>query len=114
MLLYCDSCGRERNLDLTDERVHGECEICRRRLGKMNVLQKDELDEKVNNVKKEVWECCGLKVQQIKGVLPNTPLESINPGMSHRIIGPDRVLYFDARKMIIVSPSTGKQVQISF
>lgn len=108
-MLYCDKCAESSNLPITPNKEKGECDLCKLRLGSMNV-KADENDV----VEHEALDICGLTVQQIKDFYPGTKLDKVYPGSQHRIVAPDRVVYFLPGKLVVAQPSTGKQVQLKY
>ncbi len=114
MLLYCDKCAGKSGNPITEEKVKGECQLCKRHLGSMNVMDNHTHKDIVNNISMDVLNIEGIQVKQIKGFIPGTKLDEIEPGSAHRLLKEDRVLYFGSSSLTIAIPSTGKRVRISF
>ena len=114
MLLYCDKCASESGHPITEEKIKGECELCRRRLGSMNVMDDHKHKNIINNISADVLEIEGIQVKQVEGFLPGTKLDEIEPGSPHKILREDRVVYFGAKYMTIAIPSTGKRIRVQF
>lgn len=112
MLLYCDKCASESGHPITEEKKKGECEICKRRLGSMNVMDDQKHNTIVNNISTETFDIEGIQVKQVEGFVPGTKLDEIEPGSPHRVVREDRVLYFGSNELTIAIPSTGKRIRI--
>jgi len=114
MLLYCDKCACESGHPITEDKVKGECELCKRRLGSMNVMDSAKHKQIVNNISSNSLDIEGIQVKQVEGFVPGTKLDEIEPGSPHKILREDRVVYFDSKFMTIAIPSTGKRIRIRF
>lgn len=112
MLLYCDKCAGESGHPITEEKIKGECGLCRRRLGSMNVMDSGKHKQIINNISDETLEIEGIRVKQVEGFVPGTKLDEIEPGSPHRILREDKVLYFGANGLTIAIPSKGKRIRI--
>jgi len=114
MLLYCDKCAVKSGNPITEEKIKGECGMCKRRLGAMNVMEEETHKKIINNISTETLEIEGIQVKQVEGFVPGTKLDEIEAGLPHRILREDRVLYFGSKNLTIAIPSTGKRIQINF
>jgi len=114
MLLYCDKCAEKSGNPITEKKVKGECEMCKRRLGSMNVMESAVHNSIVNNISTDTVDIEGIEIKQVEGFVPGTKLDEIEAGLPHRILREDRVLYFGSKELTIAIPSTGKRIQISF
>ena len=114
MLLYCDKCAAKSGNPITEKKVKGECEMCRLRLGSMNVMESSVHNNIVNSISSDILDIEGIQVKQVEGFVPGTKLDKIEVGLPHRILREDRVLYFGSKSLTIAIPSTGKRIQISF
>lgn len=113
-MLYCDRCAKANGYDLTIQKQKGECELCRRRLGDMNIMPDDVVDGHINNVKKECFSAAGIKVKQVPGFVPGTNLDVIEPGAPHRFLSETKVLYHFPHHLVIADLKSGKRVRVNF
>lgn len=111
-MLYCDRCANEHGYAITTEKEKGECELCHRRLGSMNVMT--DLDEYVNNIATDVVKIEGLEIKQVKGFVPGTHVDKIEPGAHHKLLTDTKVLYHWADRLVIADTKSGKRVEIRF
>lgn len=114
MLLYCDPCAKTHNYPITDKKEKGECQLCNRRLGSMNIMDSDEVDQKCNNISKEVFEMAGLKIRQIEGFIRGTSVDAIEPGMHHKFLTPEKMLYFASDHLVFADTEKGTRFRIDF
>lgn len=116
MLLYCDHCGTKNGYDIDMPKTHkGECELCHRRLGPMNVMGDDDVEVLVNGIKNDIYELAGFHVHEVKGFPKGTKLDEIEPKMvNHRLVGQNCVVFFDTGKMVVANPETGRRFKITF
>ena len=116
MLLYCDHCATKNGYDIDeDKKEKGECGLCKRRLGPMNVMEDDDVEILVNGINTDIHEVCGFKIHEIKGFPVGVKLEDIEPYMvSYRVASENCVVFFDGRKIVVANPETGKRFQITF
>lgn len=116
MLLYCDHCGTKNGYDIdTPKTFKGECQLCNRRLGPMNVMSDQDVEVLVNGVDVNIHDLAGFKVQEIKGFPVGTKVDCIEPKMvNHRLVNQKCVVFFDAGKVVVANPETGKRFKISF
>jgi len=114
MLLYCDHCGTKHGYDIDVPKTYkGECELCHRRLGPMNHMGDEDVEVLVNGIKSEVHELAGFQIQEVKGFPVGTKIDDIERKMvNHRLVGQDCVVFFDADRMVVANPKTGKRFQI--
>jgi len=113
MLLYCNKCAIESGNPITEEKVKGECGLCKRRLGPMNVMDSAKYKQLLtNNISSEILEIEGVQIRQIESFIPGTRIDEIEPTLPHRILKEDRILYFGTNDLIIAIPSTGKRIHI--
>jgi hypothetical protein len=113
-MLYCDGCAKANGHEITSQKQKGECELCRRRLGTMNVMPDNVVDSHINNVKKEDFSAAGIKVKQVPGFVPGTNLDAIEPGAPHRFLSETKVLFHQSNRLIIADMESGKRVEINF
>lgn len=113
-MLYCDKCADEHGYDITTEKEKGECELCHRRLGSMNVMHEEGVEGIVNNIQKEEINVAGIKIKQIIGFVPGTALGNIEPGSPHRFLTDKKVLFHKSDSLIVADIQTGKRVEIRF
>lgn len=116
MLLYCDHCGTKNGYDIdTPKTEKGECQLCRRRLGPMNVMSDKDVDVLVNGIKTDILDVAGFKVQEVEGFPVGTKTEAIEPRMvTHKMAADNCVVFFDPGRIVIANPATGKRFQISY
>ena len=116
MLLYCDTCAGKHCYEIEPEKKHkGECQLCRRRLGAMNTILDEELDVMVNGIIPETFDIAGFKMVEKKGFVVGTKIAEIEPKMvTHKVLAPHCVAFFDPGKIVIANPKTGKRFEISF
>lgn len=116
MLLYCDQCGTKHGYDIDIPKVYkGECGLCHRRLGPMNVMSEEDVEVLVNGIKTDIHEVAGFSIQEVKGFPKGIKIDTIEPQMvNHRMVSPTCVVFFDAGKMVIANPETGKRFKITF
>ena len=110
-MLYCDRCADEHGYDLTTEKEKGECELCHRRLGSMNIMI--DVDSMIT-VDSQAVNIEGLVIKQVKGFVPGTHLDKIEPGAHHKLLTDTKVLYHWSDRLIIADTKTGKRVEIRF
>lgn len=113
MLLYCNECGDSNGYPRTPETLKGECGLCHRRLGSMNVMNNEQrfIDQ---NISPDMFETEGIRMRQIEGFVPGTKIDDIEPGAPHRVLNDDRILFFGAKRLVIAIPSTGKKISIGY
>lgn len=114
MLLYCDKCAELHKYLITDKKEKGECQLCRRRLGSMNVMGSSDLNEKVNNISHEVLELAGLKIRQVEGFVPGTDINAIEPGMNHKMLTPEKLLFYASDHLVFADTEQGTRFRIDF
>lgn len=116
MLLYCDDCGTKNGYDIdTPEKKKGECQLCRRRLGSMNVMNTEDVQALVNGITPDILNVAGFQVQEVEGFPVGTKTEAIEPRMvTHKMAADNCVVFFDPGKIIIANPATGKRFQIQY
>jgi len=112
MLLYCDKCATESGNPITEKKEKGECGLCKRRLGAMNVMDSVKEKQLIANISNNIFEIDGIRITQVEGFIPGTKIDEIESGTPHRILKGDRVLYFGFDELIIAIPSTGKRIRI--
>ena len=118
MLMYCDHCGTKHGYDIDPEKeVKGECQLCRRRLGPMNVMKDQDVEVLVNNIDPTIHDFKGgFHVEQTKGFPVGTVTREIEPRMSHKMLTDDVSLFYDTtiKKLVVARQSTGDRITISF
>lgn len=118
MLMYCDHCATKNGYDVdTPKTAKGECELCRRRLGPMNVMEDDDVEVLVNNIDTTIHDFKGgFHVEQVKGFPVGIVTREIEPKMSHKMLDDDVSLFYDttAKKLVVARQSTGDRIQITF
>ena len=116
MLIYCDHCAKKHGYDVQIPKAEkGECQLCKRRLGPMNVMTDTDVDELVNGIIPETYDIAGFKVVQVKGFLVGTKIAEIEPRMvTHKVLSQKCVAFFDPGKIVIANPENGKRFEITF
>ena len=114
MLLYCDHCAKINNYPITPKKEKGECQLCNRRLGSMNIMGSEEVDEKCNNISKDIYEMAGVKIRQVEGFVPGTSVDAIEPGMNHKFLTPEKLLFYASDHLVIADAVAGTRFRIDF
>ncbi|MFX1538375.1 MAG: hypothetical protein ACFFDI_29645 [Promethearchaeota archaeon] len=113
MLLYCNKCAEDNNYQITNTKEAGTCELCGQRLGKMNIMEDEEIYQYIKTESDISVNLGDFKVKQIRGFVPGTVIEKLHPGMRRIILGPGKFL-FQAPNELILATNDGKQIQIKF
>lgn len=115
-MLYCDVCAVDfgYKVSLPAQRQKGECEICHRRLGSMNVMPEDEEKSMTENISTELFQAAGFIVSEISSFPAGLKPSDIEPTLPCKIIGKDTVAFMAPEKLILAHPSTGKKIEITF
>lgn len=114
-MLYCDKCAVDYDRPHTTERQVGECEICKRRMGNMNIMPDDVYEEITNGINTEEIDVSGFTVQEVKGFIPGTKTNDIEPNvLIVKKVAPNCAVFFDNKRIVIADPKTGKRFQIKY
>jgi hypothetical protein len=115
-MLYCDHCGTKNGYDIEpDKKVKGECQLCHRRIGPMNEMTEEDVKVLVNGIEPTIYDIAGFKVEEVEGFPVGKKIDDIEKTMlSHRVVGNNCVCFFDAHKIVVANPKTGKRFTITF
>jgi len=110
---YCDQCAKAHNLEVMAVKpVKGECEICHKRIERLNEADVEKNDYTQINAG-------SFRVVQLDNFVPGLPAKSVHPTLHYRTMAPDMAIYFptledgDGKKsLIIANPLKGEQIQI--
>lgn len=114
-LLYCDQCGVLRGYEIPSPlgTEKGECSICRRRMGTMNIMFNSDTD-RMEDIYEEEIKLCGFSIEQLIGFVPNTPIYNIHPETPATILSKDCTLFIEPDRIILTRSSTGEKIEIRF
>ena len=114
-MIYCDDCGKRRDYPITPEKKKGECQLCHRKIGPMNIMGDDDFQHLINNISKDEMNIDGFQVKQVAGFIPGMETSAIEPGMNAKLLTKDCILFYGAeRNIVLANKTTGKRIQITF
>lgn len=113
MLLYCDHCARKHNYGFTITKDHGDCELCGKRVGRMNVMKSKDVKWFTQVTSKAAIKMCGFTMKQIEGFVPGTAPDLLHPGMRRIVLTQDKMLFQGADELIMTTVY-GKQFRVTF
>ena len=114
-MIYCDDCADKYGYAHTEEKRTGGCDICKMRMGKLNVMPEDQFDQLINGISLEVFNLSGFEVNEVKGFPRGTKPSDIEPKITNlKKAAPNCVVFFDSHKLVVANSQTGKRFQIRF
>lgn len=115
-MIYCDHCGTKNGYDIdTPKTEKGECELCHRRIGPMNIMSENDVKVLIDGVEPTIHDIAGFRVEEVEGFVVGKKIDDIEKRMvNHRILGSNCIIFFDAGKIIVANPKTGKRFKITF
>jgi hypothetical protein len=115
-LLYCDHCAGKYGYDVDTPKTHkGECQLCHRRLGPMNAMNAEDVEKLINDYDYMDYNLAGFTLEEVEGFPVGTKIMEIEPRMSsHKMMAENCVLFFDAGRIVIANPKTGKRLQVKY
>jgi len=115
MMIYCDHCAGKFGYDVDNPKTaKGECELCHRRLGPMNVMSDEDVEVLVNSIKTDIFEAGGFQVIQLKGFPVGVKMSDIEPTLPSKPLSKGVVIFFDSNRVVFANAQTGKKIEVRF